>query len=114
MSKYAVQLTLGSSQVSGGETVDITAHVVDQITSDYKPQDLSGTKSMPFIKGKNLADPDFGSSGRIDLLLSMWTQTGTCLMYLSPLPTEQPVHGRPSSVGWSEGKLKGRQTNMSA
>ena len=66
--KHAVRLTLGSAGAERGETVDITAHVVDQITSDYAPQDLTTIKNQDFVKGKPLADPEFGKSGRIDML----------------------------------------------
>ncbi len=70
-SKYVVNLILSSASVVEGDEVAIQAHVVNQITSDYGPQDLSAIRALPFLEGKQLADPEFGHSGRIDLLLSI-------------------------------------------
>ena len=70
-SKHAVRLTLGSAGAERGETFDITVHVVDQITSDYAPQDLTAIKNQDFVKGKPLTDTEFGKSGRIDIFLSI-------------------------------------------
>ncbi len=70
-SKYVVNFNLSCASVDGGEKVAIQAHVVNKITSDYGPQDLSAIRALPFLEGKQLADPEFRRSGRIDLLLSI-------------------------------------------
>ena len=69
-SNYAVTCTLSSANEAGGEEVTILAHVVDCITSDYGPQDLGGIRALPFLEGKQLADPVFDQSGTIDLCLA--------------------------------------------
>ena len=55
----------------GGETVTMVAQVVNCITPDYPPQDLRAIKDLPFMRDLPLADPDFGSSRRVDLLLGI-------------------------------------------
>jgi len=47
-SKHALSCTLSSASVSGGEEVPILTRVVNVITSDYGPQDLSKIRSLPF------------------------------------------------------------------
>ncbi len=89
-SKNEVFCILSSANETGGEEVVIRAHVVDQITSDYALQDLSSIRSLPFLQGKQLADPEFGKSGRIDLLL---IPIGVFMTNLSQLLTVHSVRG---------------------
>ena len=70
-SSYQVEVNLGSAFRTGGETLNVVAHVVECITSDYPKQDLATIRQMPFLQGLHLADPEFGRSGRVDLLLGV-------------------------------------------
>ena len=57
-SKHVVDCTLSSASETRGEEVTIQARVVNQTTSDYVPQDLSRIRALPFLQGKQLADPE--------------------------------------------------------
>ena len=46
-------------------------HVVDHFADDYPLQELEVIRSLPFLKGKPLADPEFDRSGKVDLLLGI-------------------------------------------
>ncbi len=75
------------------------AHVVDTITSDYAPQSFDHVRSLPSLEGKTLADPEFGHSGRVDLLLSIMMLIGALM--INPYPHQIVLSdlGRLSSVG---------------
>ena len=70
-SRCQVDLKLSSAFSPGGESIRVRAHVVDHITDGYHPQDLDEIRRMPFLKGLQLADPEFDRSGRIDILLGI-------------------------------------------
>ena len=63
---HAVELEFSSAYDRGGESVTIHCQVVDHIT-DVPVQGILEASQMPFLHGKQLADPGRGS--RIDLLL---------------------------------------------
>ena len=59
-------------------------------------------------------DPDFGSSGRIDLLLSI-VDSNRCMFDVSESSPDRATRTWQTIFGWVVGgKLKGRQTSMSA
>ncbi len=93
---------LSSASVVEGEEVAIQAHVVNQITSDYGPQDLSAIRALPFLEGKQLADPKFGRSGRIDLLLSI-ADSNRCTYDESESTPDCSFHTWNSVFGWIVG-----------
>ena len=101
-SKYAISCTLKSALEPGGEEVHVLAHVVDKITSDYGPQDLSSIRSQPFLEGKKLADPEFGQSGRIDMLLSM-ADSNRCTFDQSESTPDRSFRTWNSIFGWIVG-----------
>ena len=70
-SSHQVDLELSSALAPGGDNIQVRAHVVDHITDGYHPQDLEGVKRMSFLKGLQLADPEFDRSGKIDILLGI-------------------------------------------
>ena len=107
-SKYAVTCTLSSVNKAGGEEVTILVHVVDCITSDYGPQDLGKIRALPFLEGKQLADPVFGQSGRIDLLLSI-ADSNRCTYDQSESPQDRSFRTWNSVFGW----IVGGQTSTS-
>ena len=100
-SKYVVNFTLSSACDTGGEEIAIQAHVVNQITSDYGPQDLSGIRALPFLEGKQFADPEFGHSGRIDLLSI--ADSNRCTYDESESTPDRSFHVWNSVFGWIVG-----------
>ena len=70
-SSHQVDLELSSALAPGGDSIQVRAHVVDHITDGYHPQELEGVKRMSFLKGLQLADPEFDHSGKIDILLGI-------------------------------------------
>ena len=104
-SKYAVTCTLSSANEADGEEVTILAHVVDCITSDYRPQDLGGIRALPFLEGKQLV---FGQSGRIDLLLSI-ADSNRCTYDQSESTPDRSFRTWNSVFGW----IVGGQTSTS-
>ncbi len=112
-SKYVVNCTLSSARETGGEEVSIQAHVVNQITSDYGPQDLSGIRALPFLEGKQLADPEFGQSGQINLLLSI-ADSNRCLYDQSESTPDRSFRTWNSVFGWIVGGQTSKPTNSSS
>ncbi len=98
-SKHVVTCVLKSATQSGGEEVKVVAHVVDKITSDYALQDLSNVRSLPFLKGKPLADPEFGKSGHVDMLLSM-ADSNRCTYDHSESTPDRSFRAWSSIFGW--------------
>ncbi len=49
----------------------IQAHVVDHICDGHRAQNLDAVHQLDFLRGKTLADPYFGKSGRVDLLIGI-------------------------------------------
>ncbi len=43
--------------------------------------DLSAVRAQPFLEGKVFADPEFGKSGRVDMLVSM-ADFNRCILFL--------------------------------
>ncbi len=97
-SKNEVFCILSSANETGGEEVVIRAHVVDQITSDYALQDLSSIRSLPFLQGKQLADPEFGKSGLIDI-----ADTNRCIYDQSESTSDRSFRTWNSVFGWIVG-----------
>ena len=101
-SKYVVNFTLSSACDTGGDEIAIQAHVLNQITSDYGPQDLSRIRALPFLEGKLFADPEFGHSGRIDLLLSI-ADSNRCTYDECESTLDRSFHVWNSVFGWIVG-----------
>ena len=70
-SDYTVDVKLSSAFTSSDKSIHITAHIIESIMSDSPVCDREKVKQMPFLKGLQLADPDLGSHGKIDLLLGL-------------------------------------------
>ena len=101
-SNDAVHLTLVTYFGGGGETVTIVAQVVDCITPDYPPQDLRAIKDLPFLRDLSLADPDFGSSGRVDLLLGI-VDSNKCTLDESVSSPDRSIRAWNTLFGWAIG-----------
>ena len=112
-SKYVVNFTLSSACDTGGEEIAIQAHVVNQITSDYGPQDLSRIRALPFLEGKQFADPEFGHSGHIDLLLSI-ADSNRCMYDESESTPDRSFRAWNSVFGWIIGGQISTPTSSSS
>ena len=97
--KVHCELHFESACDTEGEEIAIQAHVVNQITSDYGPQDLSGIRALLFLQGKQLADPEFSHSGRIDLLLSI-ADLNRCMYDESESTPDRSFRAWNSVFGW--------------
>ena len=67
--KHQVNLKLESAHQKGGAVIPITATVWDRLHLDPTPRGVVSLKDRPFLKGLQLADPEFQSDQGIDLLL---------------------------------------------
>lgn len=101
-SNDAVRISLGTSFGRGGECVDIMAQVVDCITPDYPPQDLKAIRDLPFLKDLTLADPGFGTSGRVDLLLGI-IDSNRCTLDESVSSSDRYIQAWNTIFGWAVG-----------
>ena len=101
-SNDAVRVILGTSFGGGGESINIVAQVVDCITPDYPPQDLRTIKDLPFLKNRQLADPDFGTSGRVDLLLGI-VDANRCTLDESVSSSDRTIRAWNTIFGWAIG-----------
>lgn len=89
--------------LSRGEEVEVVVYVVNRISCEGNPPDLTSIKDQTFLLGKVLADPDVGKAGRIDLLLSV-VDSNQCLYdNLSPQLTALLELGSLSLAGSLEG-----------
>ena len=70
-STHQVEIELSSAFCEEGDRITVRAHVVDNFADDYPLQELEAIRSLPFLKGKLLADPEFDRSGKVDLLLGI-------------------------------------------
>ena len=70
-STHQVEVELSSAFCEEGDHIIVRAHVVNNFTDDYPLQELETIRSLPFLKGKPLADPEFDRSGKVDLLLGI-------------------------------------------
>jgi len=78
------------------------AHVVNVITCDYGPQDISSIRSLPFLEGKPLADPEFAKSEHIDILLSI-PDSNRCICDPSESTPDRSFRSCNSVFGWIVG-----------
>ena len=71
ISTHQVEVELSSAFCEEEDHITVRAHVVGHFTDDYLPQELGTIRSLPFLEGKPLADPEFDRSGKVDLLLGI-------------------------------------------
>ena len=67
--KDQVDLVMAAMFGTEEQELEITALVIDHITSDSPADDLRDIKDSKVLQGLNLADPNWDKPGRINLLL---------------------------------------------
>ena len=82
-SSYQVEVNVGLLFRIVGETLNVVVHGVQCFSSGYPHQDLATIRQMPLLQGLHLANPEFGRSGHVDLLLEV-------------------THCNPLHMGWSK------------
>ena len=68
-SMFKVDLTLRARDRPDEPPIELSPSIVTSITGNTPSNDLTKHKDLDFTKNLKLADPSFGSPGRIDLLL---------------------------------------------
>ena len=96
ISDHVVELTLSSAYKKDGEQVTLDCHVVDHI-DDVSANGLSEVSQMPFLRGKQLADPGRGS--HLDLLIGM-TDIPHCYLTSIVFSANKTLEARESIFGW--------------
>ena len=110
-SDHLVEVDLGPAFTSGGKVVTIKAHVIDSIVTDCPDQDLEAVKQMPFLKGRQLADPELGISGKIDLLLGV-TDCNRCTEDGLSYSPDKCLIAQNTIFGWAVGgSVNGKESN---
>ena len=94
---HAVELELSSAYDRGGESVTIHCQVVDHVT-DVPVQGILEASQMPFLHGKQLADP--GRGNQIDLLLIGMPDIPDCYTPSMVSSSDQKLEARESIFGW--------------
>ena len=98
-SKFQVVLDLCSTFYANESRLQIQAAIVDVITGELPEKNLPDIRSMQFLQGLQLADPQFHRPGRIDLLLGM--DVYTRMMRRDILTSKDGLlEARDSRFGW--------------
>ncbi len=67
----ALSVNMNSSVNSTAPQLVIKAHVVDHICEGHRAQNLDAVYQLDFLRDKTLADPYFGKSCRVHLLIGI-------------------------------------------
>lgn len=68
ISPYQVSLTLRGRK---GELMEERFHLVDHLAISGSTIDMKEVRSLPFLRELDLADPNYDTSSRVDMLLDM-------------------------------------------
>ena len=88
-SNYVAAVTLSSALQENRDFVHVQCQVVEELPKTSSNHDLSKFYQLPSIKGKQLADPGFGKTTKIEILLGVGAcNRASCIEHVK---TEEPA-----------------------
>ena len=100
--KYAVEIKLSSRVFPEYEDICFTALVIDELPTMVPARPLGKIESSANLSGLKLADPKFGQSDRIDMLLGM-EEVRRCVKEGTIASEDPPLLALKTSFGWAVG-----------
>ena len=71
VSKHVTNVTLSSAFHDDGDSITVQCHVVEKLVETLPCCNLSSIHQLPCLEGKQMADPGFGKTSKIEILLGV-------------------------------------------
>ena len=71
VSKHVTNVTLSSAFHDDGDSITVQCHVVEKLVETLSCCNLLSIHQLPCLEGKQLADPGFGKTSKIENLLGV-------------------------------------------